>query len=96
MKPAANKMPNDPPPMPATFTAPQLAERWGVDPHKVVTFIRNGELRAFNIATVATGRPRFRISREAVLAFEEARAIPTPAPRPPRRRRPPPDVIEFY
>jgi hypothetical protein len=72
---------------PLAMTPPQLAQRWGVDPDKVLAFIRNGELRAMNLAISPTGRPRYRILMTEVERFEAARATKPPAQQPRRRRR---------
>jgi transposase len=71
--------------MPANFlTPPQLAKRYGVSADKVVGWILAGELAAVNLATVANGRPRYKIAEEAVQVFEQRRAVVSP---PPRRKR---------
>jgi hypothetical protein len=78
------------------LTPPQLAERYGVDPNKVLGWIRRGELAAVNVATTTGGRPRWRVSPEALAAFEAARAA-GPAPHITRiRRRKDPNVIEYF
>ena len=69
------------------FTPPQLAKRYGVNVDKVIRWILAGELAAMNLATRADGRPRYKITREAVEAFEARRAILSP---PPRRKKPVP------
>jgi hypothetical protein len=70
----------------ATRTPPDLAKRWRVKPEKVIGFIRRGELRAFDVSTIpGVGRPRFRISIDAVIEFENRRGV-QPAPAPRRRR----------
>ena len=61
------------------FSPPEIAERFGVDAHKVLGWIRRGELRALNVATT-TGGPH-----------DSAFPLPTwPPSRPvdPRDRRP--------
>src|SRR5947209_4444585 len=92
-RPAAPDRANNPDPGPparhagrAMLTPPQLAERWGVSPEKVVAFIRRGELRAVNVALRLGGRPRWRIDPADVERFEAARAA-VPTPRSPRRRK---------
>ncbi len=62
-----------------------LARRWGVDPHKIITWIRNGELRAIDASTRQGGKPRFLID-EADIAIFEARRTTAPTPRATRRR----------
>ena len=57
------------------FTPPEVAEMWGVSVEKVLTWIRNGELRAVNAATKKDGeRPRYLIDLEDINDFERSRA----------------------
>lgn len=80
-----------------TITPGDLAERWGISPDKVLNWIRNGDLKAVNVATTMNGRPRFRITDEAIEDFQTRRQ-PVPPPKLPRqkRRKPAGDVIEFF
>lgn len=77
------------------LSPPQLAAQWGVDVHKVVGWIRSGELRAINLATDRNGRPRYAIDQADIAVFEASRAVTPPAPRP-RRRRKDPQIHEFF
>jgi hypothetical protein len=77
------------------LTPPELAARWGVDPAKVLTWIRAGELRAIDAATRTGGRPRYLIDLADVAAFE-ARRNAGPQVKPIRRRRAQSNVIEFF
>ena len=78
------------------LTPPQYAQRLGADVHRVLGWIRNGELRAVNVATRTTGRPRYRIDEIDIAAFE-ARRSATPAPKVPRqRKRQDPEIITFF
>jgi excisionase family DNA binding protein len=62
--------------MSVTYSTAELAERWGVNISKIGEWIRNGELRALNVAQTVKGhRPRYRITEEAVAAFEQARTV---------------------
>ena len=71
-----------------TYMTPnQLAKRWRVSPDKVAAWIRSGELRALNVASAGSTRPRWRIPPEAVQAFEAARSCHRQAPPPKRRKR---------
>ncbi len=71
-----------------TYTPPDIARRYGVKWAKVLSWINSGELAAVNVATVTTGRPRWRITREALESFELRRsAIPQVKPQRRRRRR---------
>ena len=80
----------------ALLTPPQVAERFGVSPDKVRAWIASGELAATNVATRPSGRPRWRISAAALAAFEAARQGERPTPKPRRRRKRQPDVIQFF
>ncbi len=68
---------------PATYTPPELGERWGIRPESVVALIRSGQLAGFNVAlkTDIGKRPRFRITVEAVEDFEARRAVAPKAAR---------------
>ena len=81
--------------MTSFLTPPKLAIRYGVEPSKVLAWIRSGELRAVNVATRSTGRPRYRINEADVLVFENRRAGKVDKA-PPRRRRQSANVIEFF
>jgi len=79
------------------ITPPELARRWGISPDKVLSWIRNGELRAVNVATNSNSRPRFVIDEKDIAAFEERRANGSKQTPPRvRKRRSPPNVIQFY
>ena len=56
-------------------TPPQLAKLWGVSPDKIVYLIRTGELEAVNLAKTRTGRPRYRISKDAQKQFMRSRLV---------------------
>lgn len=60
------------------LTPPQLAKQLGVDSQKVLTWIRNGELRAVNVAERLTMRPRWRISSAALEEFLRRRESSPP------------------
>ncbi len=69
-----------------------LAKRWHVCVDKILRFIQTGELRAFNVASKESRRPRYRISMEEVRRFEEqtrSAAPPAAATSPSCRRRKP-------
>jgi Helix-turn-helix domain len=71
------------------LTPPQLAAEWGIEPEKIIGWIRAGELRAVNVASRADGkRARWLIDRDDIAAFEAARSSkPAPRPDPVRRQR---------
>ena len=77
------------------FTVKQVTERYGVGEHTVLGWIHRGELHAIDVSRSPGGKPRWRITPEALEVFETARMHAPPALRTRRRRRHP-DVIEFY
>ena len=76
-------------------TPPQLAAKWGIDCHKILQWIRSGELRAVNLATTVGGRPRYRIDSTDAEVFLARRAA-GPTPKAPRRRRQPEGVTQYF
>jgi hypothetical protein len=70
------------------ISPPELARQWGVDPHKVLFWIRSGELRAIDVSTRRGGRPRFLIDLADIELFEQGRLVAPPA-RISRKRRMP-------
>ena len=81
---------------PGTLTPPQVAKRLRVSPDKVLAWIRSSELRAVNVATRDSTRPRYRVTINDLKAFEERRSTSAGISVPRRNRRPPTDVIEFF
>jgi excisionase family DNA binding protein len=79
-----------------TYSIREICERFAVGDHTVLTWIRRRELKAIDVSRKPGGRPKWRITREALAAFEALRT-PTPAPPPPRsrRRKRPGGVVEF-
>jgi hypothetical protein len=68
------------------LSPPEYARRLGVKPSKVIAWIRSGELRSLDASSrPGVGRPRFRISPDAIVEFENRRGV-QPAPAPRRRR----------
>ena len=79
-----------------TLSVKDLCERYGVGEHTVLGWIRSGELRAINVGRrLDTKKPRWRVTQEALAAFEQMRTPTPPPPRAPRRKRPA-GIIEFY
>jgi excisionase family DNA binding protein len=77
------------------LTPPEIAKHFGIKAEKVLTWIRNGELPAFNVATRAGGRPLWRIKPADLETFIAKRSATPPRPKPARSRLPA-NVIEFY
>jgi excisionase family DNA binding protein len=80
--------------MASALTVKQVAERYGVTQHTVLAWIQSGEMGAVSVSRSPNGRPRWRITPEAMQRWESSR-IKTPTTRT-RRRRTSTDVIEFY
>ena len=79
-----------------TYSVRDLVQRFNVNEHTVLAWIRSGELKAINVG-VAPGKkkPRWRITKEALEAFELLRAAQPVRPRTRRKKRQT-DTIEFY
>jgi hypothetical protein len=69
------------------YTVRDVARRYRVGEDKVRGWIRRGELAAVNTAGVQCGKPRFVVTAEALIAFEQRRAAANPKPAPRRKRR---------
>jgi hypothetical protein len=78
------------------ITPPALARRYGVNVSKILHFIRCGELKALNLSTKRDGRPRWRITADAVRDFEASRSSAPPARTARRRRTHFPEHITAY
>ena len=86
-------MSNTPDPL-RFLTPPAVAKRLGVDPHRVIAWIRQGKLRAVNLGDGPL-RPRYRIDPGDLADFLAGRAVVPPAKAATRRRRDP-NIIKFY
>ncbi len=78
-----------------TYGIKDLTERYAVGEHTVLGWIKRGELKAIDVSRNRIGRPKWRITAEALAAFEALRTPSPPAPRT-RRKSQSTDVIEFY
>jgi hypothetical protein len=74
------------PPSDRGLTVADVARRYRVGEDKVRGWIRRGELKALNTATVVCGKPRFVVTPEALAEFEKQRST-TPPPKTTRRSR---------
>ena len=64
--------------MPSTYTVRDVCERFGVHEQSVLQWIRSGELVAVNVGREpGKQKPRWRITAEALKAFEDKRASAT-------------------
>ena len=79
------------------LTPLEVAQLWGVSVGTIMIWIRNGELRAVNLARRLGGRPRYRIDVADLTQFENLRANQPPVEihRRPRKHRND-DTIRFY
>jgi excisionase family DNA binding protein len=79
-----------------TYTIRDICNRFGVHEQTVLAWIHSGDLKALNCGrSLAKKKPRWRITQEALDAFEALRTPTPPAPKS-RRRKHDSDVIEFY
>jgi excisionase family DNA binding protein len=71
------------------LTVPEVAKLLRVSPDKVLSWIRSGRLRGYNVAEHENGRPKYRVNRDDLDAFANRRCVarPTPAGRPVGSRR---------
>ena len=71
------------------MTVPEVAKLLRVRPDKVLSWIRSGRLRGYNVAEKENGRPKYRVNPDDLEAFMQQRAVTQPAPkgRPAGRRR---------
>jgi len=71
------------------LTVPELAKFPRLRRDKVLSWIRSGRPRGYNVAETENGRPKYRVNPEDVEAFTRLRMPFQPAPngRPPGRRR---------
>jgi excisionase family DNA binding protein len=76
------------------LTPPQIAKQLGIKAEKVLTWIRSGELRAFNVATKQGGRPLWRVKPVDLETFIAKRSTAPPPPKPKRVRLQP--VKAYY
>jgi excisionase family DNA binding protein len=78
------------------LTIREVCERYGVGQATVRSWLRTGELRGVNCGRrPGSKKPRWRVTAEALAAFELLRTPNPPPPRTKRRKRQA-DVIAFY
>lgn len=67
------------------LTISEVAKLLRIQPNKVLNWVRDGELRGYNVATKQGKRPRYRINPEDLTDFQKRRTIlqPVPKGRPP-------------
>jgi excisionase family DNA binding protein len=60
------------------MTVPEVAKLLRVSPDKVLSWIRSGRLRGYNIAERENGRPKYRVNRDDLDAFANRRSVVRP------------------
>jgi hypothetical protein len=74
-----------------------VAERFAVSPHAVLSWIASGELRAINVSRKGKSkRPTWRISATAIAEFELSRSAEVVHPKQSKPRSRKTEVIQFY
>src|SRR5262249_13038079 len=81
-------------PVPRGFTVRDVARRYRVGEDKVRGWIARGELAAINTATVLCGKPRWVITPDALVLFENRRHGGPPPKQPRQRRRT--DEVDYF
>jgi excisionase family DNA binding protein len=56
-----------------TYGIKDISKRFAVGQHTVLQWIHSGELQAINVGRRVRGRPKWRISHDALEQFERAR-----------------------
>lgn len=76
-------------PIDRPMTVPEVARHLRVREDKVLSWIRSGRLRGYNIAEHETSRPTYRVNPADLEDFTQRRGVTQPAPkgRPVGRRR---------
>lgn len=74
-------------------TAKEVASHYGVKIQTVIGWIKSGQLKAINVASVGSDRPRYRMSDDHLREFELLRAVVV-APKVTRTRRP--KVMDYF
>jgi excisionase family DNA binding protein len=77
------------------LTVSEVARTLRVGRRRVRELIRSGQLPAVNVAPDLSGRPRVIVLAEDLRHWVESRRL-GPPPRPARRRRRPPEHIDYY
>ena len=79
----------------SALTPGQVADHWNCAIETVLRLIRSGRLRAFSLSPPGSKRPRWRVSPDALVEFENRNAV-VPRSKATKRQRRQSDVIEFF
>jgi excisionase family DNA binding protein len=63
------------------LTVPEVAKFLRVRPDKVLSWVRSGRLRGYNVAERENGRPKYRVNPDDLQSFMQQRAVTQPAPK---------------
>ena len=63
------------------LTVPEVAKFLRVRPDKILSWIRSGRLRGYNVAEQESGRPKYRVNPDDLQSFMQQRAVTQPAPK---------------
>src|SRR5690606_12733911 len=77
------------------YSPPEVAKLLGLGHPKILQWIRTGELKARNLQTSKSGRPRYSVLHDDLMAFLDSRTVKQPAQKT-RRQQSPPDVTPYY
>jgi hypothetical protein len=77
------------------FSPVELAAQWGKAPSTIIALIRQGQLRAIDVA-ISRGKPRFLIDLADILAFEARREVQPPIRRQRCRRKRTEEGIQYF
>jgi hypothetical protein len=81
------------PEIPTALTVAEVARRYRMGKVKVRALIARGELRAMNVATSLSSKPRWIVLPEALAEFERGRAALPPSP---ARRKKRTEAIDYF
>lgn len=79
-----------------TYQVKDIRERYGVSEQTVLKWIHSGELKAIDVSPQRKTRPKWRISEDALKAFEQLRECTVPPPAPIRRKKRPTTGKVYY
>jgi helix-turn-helix protein len=77
------------------ISPPALAKALGVDPGKIISFIKDGTLKAINLSH-GSRKPRYRILLTEVERFLNSRSTAPTTPKAKRRRRVSNSVKKYF
>ena len=77
------------------MTPPEVGRRLRIKAARVISLIRSGELRASDLSSAGSRRPRFRISPVDLQIFLDRRSA-TPVAKAPRRRLKNDGITQYF